>query len=225
MLTPAQLHRQKALAAQSQPTEQLSSNATLLMQLVEHKRAIGATQSIETRAVMKAEFLPMYAGFLDGVLSADGGLSEDDTTLLQELYIWVVDSFDLPKTIELFTYMDTHGIGTPERIKRKLSAFTVETLAEVGIKMLKSGTEITAEALAQIDEINTLTSDQDMDDKARATWHKFVGLTYAAHEQYAPAVENLRRADTLNDAVGVRTEIKRLEKIIADAAKAKEQQQ
>lgn len=227
MLTPAQIHRQKSLAAQSLPTEQPSTNAPLLMQLVDHKREIGSTQSIETRTQKKREFLPLYAGFLDGVLDAGKGLSEDDTTLLQELYIWVIDTFDLTRILPLYEYMTEHNIGTPERINRNLSAFTVEELGTVGLSRMKSGIAVTKEELSLCNGLTILTQDKDMNDKARATWLKFVGLSMAVLEQYPAAADTLRRADALCDAIGVKGEIKRLDKIITDLAKSQntEQQQ
>ena len=104
-LTPAQQHVQRVLAEQSRPTVTESSNGTLLMQLIGDRQEIGSVQSFEARAELKREKLPHYAGFIEGVLANQVGLSEDDTTLLQELFVWTVDTFELSQVRQLYAWM------------------------------------------------------------------------------------------------------------------------
>ena len=215
-LTPAQEHVQRILAEQSQPQTTESTNGTLLMQLVGDKRELGALQSIEARIARKREFLPKYAGFIEGVLSNSTGLSEDDTTLLQELYVWLVDTFDLQRTSQLYDWMQTHNVALPARMNRNLAAFAAEELSERIKAKLSAGQAIDEDTLTMLEQLTERLDAQDMHDVVRAKWYKQMGLLLASHQQYTRAHAHLSRANQLDDNCGVKTELKRLDKLIAE---------
>ena len=213
-LTPAQQHVQRVLAEQSRPTVTESSNGTLLMQLIGDRQEIGSVQSFEARAELKREKLPHYAGFIEGVLANQVGLSEDDTTLLQELFVWTVDTFELSQVRQLYAWMLEHRVVMPARMNRNLTTFTAEELSE-GIKAkLSSGEAVDEAGLRTLNELEQLFLTQDMIDVVRAKWYKQLGLLHAAAEYYAEAHRMLTRANQLDDKCGVKTELKRLDKLL-----------
>lgn len=216
MLTPAQRHKQAALAAKSQPEQPSSSNVQLMMRLIEHKRLLKETQSIQSKIEKKREFLNDYSGFLDALPSKTEALSTDDSLVLSELYIWAVDCFDLDRVLPLIQYMNEHGIKTPERHLRDLATFTAEELAEQMRARTSSGYTYIADQYAQLSTLHTILSVADMPDKVWADFNKQLGLVSAAQSQYERAIEQLNIASALNPNAGVKNELKRLEKLIQE---------
>lgn len=214
MLTPAQRHRQSALAAQSVPTVKSSTNASLLMQLVEDRRALSAKQSIAAKIELKRELLPNYIGFIDGLNGKDTGLAEQDALLLSELFVWLVDCFELPRVITLFDYMQRFSISTPERHSRDLATFTAEELSAQMNTRLKTGYEFRPEEVEDLRTIQASISGYDMPDQVNSAFCKSFGMVLAAQSNYADAIDNLKKADALDTSAGVKNDLKRLTKLL-----------
>ena len=136
--------------------------------------------------------------------------------MLQELYVWLVDTFDLQRTSQLYDWMQTHNVALPARMNRNLAAFTAEELSESIKAQLAAGQAIDEDTLTLLEQLTERLDAQDMHDVVRAKWYKQMGLLLASHQQYTRAHAHLSRANQLDDKCGVKTELKRLDKLIAE---------
>lgn len=217
MTSPAQLHRARMLAAQAQtnaaavgdltPSEH-SAYALMLAKLAEDKRTLKGIQSFEAKAACKAQRLPEYAGWIDGVLQADKPVQDD---VFATCMIWRIDTGDIDGALVMAEYMLRHDLKLPEHYQRDLATAVVEEIADRAGHA--DGGNVTAEQLLRV---GALTEGRDMPDEVRAKLHKTTGL---ALRDTAPAqaLEHLQRALQLNPRIGAKAEINKLEKALQSA--------
>ena len=78
----------------------------------------------------------------------------------------------------------------------------------------------TANLLAQLVAVEQLTRDADMHDQIRAKLHKALGYASRTTGQLEDAQINLERALGLNDRIGVKKDLERLERELKQNAAA-----
>lgn len=202
MLSPAQRHRlqtatKKELedaAANNRSFEQTNQYEIMLMQLAEHKRALKEIQSREKKAELKAEILPDYVPYVDGVIESDIGIQDD---VLMTIMVWRIDAGDLHGALEIGKYALDHDLKTPEQYNRDTATLLVEEIAEYVIAQGEDSDEFDLALIA-----NLHTKDFDMPDQVRAKIHKAIGLSLAS-KNYDLAIEHLERALALDKKSGV----------------------
>jgi tetratricopeptide (TPR) repeat protein len=216
MTSPAQRHRERILAAQAQaqaavsgaePAVQNSAYALMLAKLAEDKRVLKGIQSIEQKIAVKAQRLPEYAAWVEGSLLADT-LAQDD--VLGTVMVWRIDTGDIDGALAIAEPMLRHDLKLPEHYQRDLATLVVEEIAERAAHLPDS---VTAEQLLRV---GALTEGRDMPDEVRAKLHKATGLALRSSAP-AQAIEHLQRALQLNPRLGLKTEIGRLQKQLANA--------
>jgi hypothetical protein len=179
----------------------------MLAQLAEHRRRLKQVQSIERKIEVKRSFLPEYAPWIDGVLSADRGDQDD---ILITAMVWRIDTGDLAGAVPLVDYALRHNLVLPDQYQRDVATLVAEESAELALRQLAAGDSPDLESLLRIDE---LTADRDMPDEVRAKLHKALGYALRPSNANA-ALTHLTRAFTLHDKVGVKKDIERLEREI-----------
>jgi hypothetical protein len=236
MFSPARHHRQRLLAAQSgeiveasaAPAELDKSTpvgqeyAALRVLLYDNLRALSEIQSVEARNPKKAEFATAFHNWIEGVLAAGrDGLASQDEILVTTL-VWAIDYRDFDYALRLAAHAIHYNLVLPKRYNRTLPCFLAEEIATISLAQQELvghnhllGTEV-------------LTSKADMPDQARAKLHKALSKSYqrlaaefdpaadnaraggkAAY--LAAALENAKRAFTLDSNIGVKKDIERLE--------------
>jgi len=217
MSSPAQRHRERMLAKQTAEaagdngTAQATGSAYDLMRakLAEDKRSLKALQSREAKIELKRKLLPEYASWVDGVISADKPVQDD---VVATVMVWAIDTGDIEPALAVANYMLKHGLKLPEHYKRDLPTALVEEIAD---QAGRPGNTVTA---AQLLQVGALTEGRDMPDEVKSKLHKAIGL---ALRDTAPtqALEHLQRALQLNARSGVKSDISKLEKQLAETAK------
>lgn len=217
--SPARRHFQKVTAAQAagatpegqvQTGDQYELHAAALY---EARRTLKSIQSVKAKIEKKRELLPEFDSYVAGVLEAGNGAQDD---VLMTVLVWRIDVGDMPGALEIAEYAMRHDLKTPDRYKRGTASLIAEEIADQALRMLaEEGAD--APALVKIlERAEALTAEHDMHDEIRAKLHKALGYAQRDAGSLEEALEHLRRALQLNERVGVKKDIERLERQVRD---------
>ena len=214
MTSPARRHFERvsaALAAADAGEAPMQGEAYELMQaaLFEDYRLLKSTQSMERKAEIKREILPKYADYITGVLEAGQGAQDD---VLMRVMLWRIDAGDLAGAIAIAKYATKHGLTPPDQFERGTAAIIAEEVADQALKQLDEEGADTTALLVHLVDVEALTRDADMHDQIRAKLHKALGYACRATGQLDDAQHHLERALSLNDRIGVKKDLERLER-------------
>jgi len=238
MMTPAQRHFLRAMAAAqaatiAEPNEVVANSSYQLMQLklIEDKRRLKDIQSIERKINLKAELLPEYSPYVQGVIESDSGFQDD---VLMTLFVWYVDVGEFATAINIADYALKHNLKPADQFQRSIPAILVEEAADyhlrTGLKLVWEKGEIQnparedlSQCLEQLLRIREITESSDMHDQARAKLYKCIGYFAALSGDHDGAIKALARALELDSNCGVKKDLERLEpkrKSFIDKAKS-----
>ncbi|HFZ4947860.1 phage terminase small subunit [Yersinia enterocolitica] len=224
MLTPAQRHYDKVMAERRGTTEDVVQGSAYEQQLYRlriDQRRLSQFQSHLTRAEMKREMLPAYDGWLDGVLAANSGQSDEVVTTCM---VWSVDAGLYRDALRLAEYVIGHNLPMADKYQRTAACFVVDQLSEAALLNFKlasaNNPAIEIDILLRLQE---LTADKDMPDEARAKLLKAIGYTQRESTNLADqasALIWLQRALAAHKDAGVKKDIEVLERNLKKAALA-----
>ncbi|RCV89733.1 phage terminase small subunit [Billgrantia montanilacus] len=221
MSSPARKHYQRITAAlaagdvspgRPQTGEQFEIFAAALW---EARRTLKDIKSIEAKVEKKRELLPEFDAYVAGVLEGGNGAQDE---VLMTVMLWRFDIGDLAGGLAIARYAMQHNLDTPDRFERDTASIVAEQVADEALASLEATEEadlpeIAAQLVMHLAEAEALVRDADMHDQIRAKLHKALGYAYRAKgEQPAEAIEHLKRALQLNDRVGVKKDIEKLER-------------
>lgn len=197
--------------------------AALRVLLHDDLRRLADVASIEARNPMKAEMARDFTAWIEGVLIAGqhGAAAQDEIVVTN--MIWAIDYRDFDYALRIGAHVLAHGLVLPERYNRTAACFLGEEIAELSLahKEMVSHDQL-LRVLAMVEAF-------DMPDPARAKLHKAIGRSYARKaDDFDPAadnapaggkaayteqaIEHLKRALALDTNVGVKTDIRTLER-------------
>lgn len=214
MISPAQAHRDRVLAAKrggdnpALDTKAANLYEMMLMQLTEHRRALKTLQSIDRKIQAKRQFLPQYAPYLDGVLAANTGQQDE---VLTTVMLWDIDVGDIAAALKLGSYAIQHDLTMPDRFERGLPCTFAEEVADVAARLRDSDNAISSELIA---EVISITKDSDMYDEVRAKLYRAYGEALEAEEQLQPAFDAYQTALKYNEKVGVKKLMEKLSRTL-----------
>ncbi len=231
--SPAKAHRERTLAAQrGDETTTVRAEANqyelMLAKLADDKRRLKAIQSIEAKAKVKADLLPEYLPWVEGVLAGDQGVQDD---VLMTVMVWSIDAGDLALGRRIGAYAIRHQLAMPDQYQRSTGALLAEETADAALKALEGADrDRLTTLLADVCEVKAMVDGQDMHDQVLAKLHKAIGyvardLAEATTEPEAgtlrtQALDHLKRALALHDKVGVKKDIEQLERAVKNSATA-----
>lgn len=172
-----------------------------------HKTILKAIKSKIEKANVKVELLPEYAAYVEGVIASGSGDQDD---ILVTVMLWRLDAGDYAGALEVAAYALDHGMSMPENFKSDIPTTILDVIAD---------NDPSVEQLPFVLEAIELTKDHDMPDEVRAKAHKAAGKLLADTDP-AAALSHLKIAQEFNPNSGVKTQIGKLEKQIADAGNA-----
>ncbi len=215
-LTPAQRHRQAALAQKEVTNITAGPNHAyrmLQLKLREDKQALKSKQSIQAKIELKRELVGHYDEWINATLNAGKG---DQDNLLTTLMLWHIDIGGFERALDIAEYAMKHKITMPDAHQRTLATVVAEEIAETA-KKLATSDEITDEQIAQVLRASNITADADMPDQVRAKLARQVGeLTESTNPVFA--LDNFQTALKFDENSGVKGSIKRLEKQLKEKA-------
>ncbi|HHZ1081840.1 phage terminase small subunit [Yersinia enterocolitica] len=223
MLTPAQRHYDKVMAERRGTTEDVVQGGSAYEQQLHRlridQRRLSQFQSHTTRAEMKREMLPAYDGWLDGVLTANSGQSDEIVTTCM---VWSVDAGLYRDALRLAEYVIGHNLPMADKYQRTAACFVVDQLSEAALLNFKiASTNNPAIEIDILLRLQELTADKDMPDEARAKLLKAIGYTLRQstnQADQASALIWLQRALAAHTDVGVKKDIEVLERNLKKAA-------
>lgn len=163
---------------------------------------IVSIQSSSTRNERKAEFLPSYQGYIDGVLASGVGIQND---MLLKLMVWSLDTHAFDTATDIAEFALLSDMAMPEPFSRDVATFFAEQLAT---EIIKNDATIDSDLLQKAVNI---TSDHDMPDEVRAKLYRALGEV-VADDDVQQAISAYEMALKLDSNVGVKTDLARLKK-------------
>ncbi len=131
--------------------------------------------SMQRKSEVKAEIVPEYTAYLDGVMAAGGG-----DEILTQVMIWAYDALHIQTFSTLARYAFDNGVAMPTEFARPLGAWLAESTAKLTLKVIEG--EVTGFDSAALTELSDLTlwlaaetANMDMHDEIRAKLHRAGG--------------------------------------------------
>ncbi len=222
-------HKRRVLAQGPSPTvasakAEVYSSATALaspangqkhLKLMEDALAvdlerISAIGSHELRRQLKREeLLPKYQEYVQRY--RDSGLNFPNSVLMYVL-IWLFDTADFDKALELADFAISQGQALPERFNRDIPTFVADEVidwAEAECKAKRSPEPYLSNLLPRVDGEWTLY------ERIPARYHKQLGILAMDRRDWSVAIKHLERAEDLYDAIGVGTKLAGARKALA----------
>lgn len=216
-----QLRKRSAQEAAAVAPSALMDGATgyevMLAKLQQDQFRLKQVQSQEGKAKLKAEMLPEYVPYVDGVLSAGQGAQDD---VLTTLMVWRFDAGDFTGGLQVAEYVLRHGLLMPDRFNRTTGCLVAEEVATAALKAQKAGGTFPLEVLTAT---AVLTEDQDMPDEARAKLILALGRTTlegisdeqpGQPGQLQAGIDLLKRAIELHSSCGGKKDLERAERLL-----------
>lgn len=246
-MSPARLHRERAAALAAHLTLSGSTTgeggtpvittpaiaasadpvaAQIQLRLTHDLRRLKEIKSIARKVEAKREMLPEYRAWCDGLMAAAKASGEGvRDEVLPTIMVWCIDAEDWTRALELAAHVLRYRLPLPGRYQRDAPSLIAEEIATAAIKLQAAGKPF---PLAVLEEVEQLVADDDMHDEIRAKLMKALGTEHARASDdasgaeigthQAAALAALLRAQALHDRVGVKTDIRRLEKAVAASA-------
>ncbi|OZI23032.1 hypothetical protein CAL26_05990 [Bordetella genomosp. 9] len=228
MASLAQRHRTRVLAARESgksdpgaPNPAGGVQALMMANLVNDLRRLKAIESVERKIAAKADMLPAYRDYVDGVLSADKGGQDE---VIATVMVWHLDVGDFARGLTIAGYVLKHDLALPERYNRKVPALLLD---EVPGAVLAGKVPVNSDTMGALQMVAVLTEGKDAPDQARAKLHRAMGETLAALAGDTPTgpqldmaragLAQLNRAVALHKDVGAKKAIEQLSRTIKKA--------
>lgn len=213
MTSPARRHflretaRQQAEENNAVNLDTLTPYRRLLLQLHQDKRALKNIQSIQDKAKAKAEMLPVYAEWVQGVLAAGNPASDDE--VLTTFAVWLIDTGALDAAVPLLEFAVAHNLSSADEYQRTLPTLLFEQMSEqitAGHRIDEAGLDRLI-ALAQAKH-GTGSHKVDMPDPVRAKFFKAAGIWHGQYGSKDQAAALLEKAIGYDDRVGAKQLLK-----------------
>ncbi|HBA9511445.1 TPA: hypothetical protein J1413_001366 [Escherichia coli] len=208
-MTPFSRRRQQILAAMRSTQKDVRADdgyALMQMQLHQDMETLHNILSNEQKAAVKRQLLPHYEEWVKGVLASDSGLQDD---VLMRVMVWRIDAGMLADALDIADYALRHHLNTPDGFGRSTAALIADEISQQALIRMKNGEDIPASLLSRVRE---MTDSADLFDAVRARLYKALGYALRNEGRLSEAREVLTRALELHDGVGVKTDLKALDR-------------
>ena len=171
---------------------------------------IGEINSHELRRQLKREeLLPKYQEYVQQY--RDSGLSFPNSVLMYVL-IWLFDTAEFDKGLELADFAISQGQALPERFNRDIPTFVADEVIDWAEREYKAGRSpepYLTNLLPRVDGEWTLF------ERIPARYHKQVGILALDQRDFAKAITHFERAEALFESIGVGTRLEGARKALA----------
>ena len=188
-------------AAPSSVMEQMAA------QMRAHKTELTAIQSRNAKNERKAELLPDYEAYVDGVLAAEIGV-QDDTVMT--VMIWAIDAGSYDYAINIAEWAIVNDLETPPEFTRDVQTLLTDGITDAA---LTDRAEI-AKFKDALHDALAVVGGSDMPDQVSAKLMKALSWSIAEDDP-RKALEHAKSALAFDSKAGVKQDIKALEKTVA----------
>lgn len=213
--------QEAAAAAPAALMEGATNYEVMLAKLQQDQFRLKQVQSTEGKAKLKAELLPEYVPYIEGVLSAGQGAQDD---VLVTVMVWRFDASDFDGGLQIAEYVLRHQLVMPDRFNRTTGCLVAEEVATAALNAQKAGKPF---PLVTLNRTAELTADQDMPDEARAKLVLAQGRAQLAQLNYDAetltqdeqawlqfGIDLLKRAIELHTSCGGKKDLERAERLL-----------
>ncbi|MDB6372282.1 phage terminase small subunit [Photorhabdus bodei] len=215
MLTPAQRHFQNVMAQRrgtSSDTCDFTAYEQMLHRLRLDKVKLKSIQSKTVKAAVKQSLIGSYQGWIDGVLSADTGQSDDVITTLM---IWNIDAGNLDAALRIAEYVLRHKLNMPDQFERTPATALVDEICDPVLVAFNRDPRIAPIDVSLLLRLDAMTNAEDMPDPVRAKLFKAIGYSLRLDSRaLQSALAYLQQAITLFGKIGVKRDIELLQRAI-----------
>lgn len=202
-------------AQQRDPVTQTGTAYTqMTLMMNADRRRLKRIQSFERKASVKREILPNYAPWVAGILACGKGQQDD---VLMRVMLWRIDAGDYHGPLDIGEYALRYQLKMPELHSRTTGCAIAEEIADQAEKQYVAKTPMPLDVLTRT---MALTLDNDMPDPVRANPYKWLGYAQRDNNHPQPARCSWLRALELNDRIGVKQDLRQLEKILQQQQQA-----
>lgn len=210
-LSPCQRHllRLQAQTATLRDGSTLQNNNAynqMLLMFNQDRKQLKRIQSFELKAHYKRQALTQYAPWIAGTLAADSGEQDD---MLMFMMLWRMDAGEYHSALDIADYALKHRLIMPDNQARSTGCAVAEEMGDAAKKGYIAKNPI---PLALLQRTLELTDAEDMPDKVRGELYKWFAYSQRDNHLLQPALCSLLRALELDLNVGVKADIKQLEK-------------
>lgn len=210
----------------------LSSDvAKVVIQLEADRRRLKEIKATERKVDAKRLMLPSYTGWRDGVLAAPaadlGALAPVFTTIMA----WTIDAGDYLAALPMVEYAVVNKLDMPAGFDRNPITFAIDQIADAAIHAYDLGGDAAADfEAAALPMLQDLVEDHDIDlhDEVEAKLQKAIGHAILAgaraddeadlRQRQEQALKAYRRAFEIDDRIGLKKAIERLERDLKKTA-------
>lgn len=161
------------------------------------------------RQLKREELLPKYQEYVQRY--RDSGLSFPNSVLMYVL-IWLFDTADFEKGLELADFAISQDQALPERFNRDIPTFVADEVidwAEAEYKAKRSPEPYLSNLLPRVD------GEWALYERIPARYHKLLGVLAMDRRDWPVAIQHMERAIALHDAIGVGTKLEGARKALA----------
>jgi len=217
-LTPAQKHWRNVMAARrgdEHTTENMTAYEHILHRLRHDQTRLSHIQGTEFKIEYKKTVLGQYEPWIDGVLSANTGQSDEVfTTIL----VWQIDCEHYERALDMADYVLAHNLPLPERYNRTPATLVIDEICDRALTLFAAGVvKNKLIAIKVLMRLNDMTKPYDVPNEVRAKLYKSLAYTLRLNDDIGDkvrAVELMQSALLLHEKVGVKRDIELLQREI-----------
>lgn len=208
-------HKLAQKSAHSSDLSRFSGYEQQRLQLLQHRQQLSEVKSRQDKAQLKAEILPLYEDWLNGVLASR---PHPHDVVFTTCMVWHIDAGNLDKGTELGLFALDHDMTMSDQYERNLATVLIDELT-YGLRH---------DARLSVGHVHTLSerliakTDHgqhalNVPDQVRGKFFKQCGLQLS-DDHPEQALNCLRLAQQYHAEVHVANRIKALEKTLSEAA-------
>lgn len=223
MLTPAQEHWQRTMAAR-RGDEALSSATLTAYEQILHRLRIDQTQlsnlqGKELKAEYKRDIIAAYDSWIEGVLVSDTGQADE---VLTNIMIWQIDIGNYDRALTLAEYVIRHNLPLPDRYQRTIGPLLVDEICDQALTIFATGdAALDPIPLDILEQLTELVTPLDMPNQVKAKLFKTLAYTLRIQPQREAkerALSLMQQALMLFNNIGVKKDIETLTRELKKAA-------
>lgn len=155
------------------PSAAKALESAMMVKLAADRARLKQVQSVEGKAALKAELIPEYAAWIEGLIIAADSLPEGEPQdVLTVVMLWAFDCDQLDHARYIARVVLARQIPLPAWIKRTAATAIAEEAAESALRSLRSTDPIRPDLLFQLRGFMDLVEGRDMPDEVRAKLFK-----------------------------------------------------
>jgi len=220
MLTPARRHFESVMAQNRGTAANTMADLTAYEQMLHRlridKNRFRGIQNNKLKADTKAEALPNYQGWVDGVLASDSGQADE---VLTTVMLWHVDAGSIAEALRIGEYVIRHHLSMGDNFQRTAAVVLMDEICDPVLSHFKASQSDVPVSVDLLKALDGLTANEDVPEAVRAKLWKCIGYTLRTNpETLDEALEYLRKAIAEFSEIGVKRDIEILDRLVKKAA-------